>query len=91
MTDSNPVPAAGERDRPDAARQREAARIRQERERWVVIWVPRESCYKAYPKFRAPRGTVVRAAQPQELMAQIDQVELAARKPAGGSKNTDAP
>jgi hypothetical protein len=90
MTDSNPVPPAGEGDPQGAARHREAARIRQEREGWVVIWVPHESCYKAYPKFRAPRGTVASASQPGELMTQMDQVELAARRPRGRSQNTDA-
>ena len=90
MTDSNLVPRGGERDRQDAACQREAARIRQEREGWVVIWVPHESRYKAYPKFRAPRGTVASVAQPGELTAQMDKVELAARKPAGRSRNTAA-
>lgn len=90
MIDSNPVPHPGERDPQDAACQREAARIRQEREGWVVIWVPHESRYKAYPKFRAPRGAVASAAQSGELLAQMDEVELAVRKPRGGSRNTDA-
>jgi hypothetical protein len=90
VTDSNPVPQAGERDPQDAACQREAARIRQERRGWVVIWVPHESRYQAYPKFRAPRGTVASAAQPGELIAQMDQVELTARRPRGRSQNTGA-
>jgi hypothetical protein len=90
MTDSNPVPHPGEGDSQEAACHREAARIRQEREGWVVIWVPHASRYKAYPKFRAPRGTVASASQPGELMAQMDQVELAVCKPAGRSRNTDA-
>ncbi len=82
MTDSSPVPPTVEGDSQEAACRREAARIRQEREGWVVIWVPHASRYKAYPKFRAPRGTVASAAQPRELLAQMDKVELAARKPA---------
>jgi hypothetical protein len=89
MTDSNQIPPACERDPHDTACQREAARIRQERAGWVVIWVPHESRYKAYPKFRAPRGTVASATQPGELMAQIDEIELAAGKPAGRSRKTD--
>lgn len=62
MTDSDAIPQEGERDPQEAACHREAARIRQEREGWVVIWVPHESCYKAYPKFRAPRGTLASAS-----------------------------
>jgi hypothetical protein len=90
MTDSNLVPQGGERDQQEAACQREAARIRQERKGWVVIWAPDEGRYKAYPKFRAPRGTVASASRPGELRAQMDQVELAARKPRSGPQNTDA-
>jgi hypothetical protein len=90
MADSNLVPHEGERDPQDAACYRDAARIRQERDGWVVIWVPHKGCYKAYPKFRAPRGTVASAAQPTELLAQMDKVELATRKPTGRSPNADA-
>jgi hypothetical protein len=52
--------------------------------------VPHESRDKAYPKFRAPRGTVASAAQPGELIAQMDKVELASREPRGRSRNTGA-
>ena len=90
MTDSNAIPQEGERDSQEAACHREAARIRQEREGWVVIWVPHAGLYRAYPKFRAPRGTVASAAQPGELMAQMDKVELAARRPRGRLRNTGA-
>ena len=90
MTDSNPVPHPGDGDPQNATRHREAGRIRQEREGWVVIWVPHESCYKAYPKFRAQRGAVASATQPGELIAQMDEIELAAGKPAGRSRKTSA-
>jgi hypothetical protein len=88
MTDSNPVQPTVERDPLEAACQREAARIRQEREGWVVVWLPHESCYRAYPKFRAPRGTVASAAQPEELLAQMDQVELRSPAKSTGERET---
>ena len=56
----------------------QAARIRQDHPRWVVIWLSRERSYRAYPKFRARRGTVVSADGPEELIAQMKQVELSA-------------
>ena len=68
MTVSNPVAERREDALDEAACRQEAARIRQERPGWVVIWLPRESLFKAYPKFRAPRGTVASAARPGELV-----------------------
>jgi hypothetical protein len=56
------------------------ARIRGERSGWVVIWLADAGCYRAYPLFRAPRGTAVTAATPDELAAQMDQVQLKKRQ-----------
>lgn len=47
----------------------------------MVIWVAREALYCAYPLLRAPRGTVLTAATPDELAAQMEQVQQAARRP----------
>jgi hypothetical protein len=63
----------------DAARWQIAKQIRCERPRWVVIWYGRNDEYRARPLFRAPLGTVVAAASPEELTAQMDAVEQAAR------------
>ena len=90
MTDSNPVAERHEDALDEAACRREAARIRQERPGWVVIWLPGERLFRAYPKFRAPRGTVASATQPGELVTQMEKAELAARRPAGRSRNTAA-
>ena len=65
----------------DAGRRRAAARIRREHPGWVVIWAARAGRYSAYPLFRAPRGTVATAATPDELAAQMDQIQQAARSP----------
>ena len=69
------------------ALRQEAARIGQERPGWVVIWLSRERLFKAYPKFRAPRGTVASAMRPVELVVQMEEAELAARRATGGSRN----
>ena len=88
MTDSTPAPERHKDGPDDAACRQEAARIRQERPRWVVVWLSRERLFRAYPKFRAPRGTIASAARPEELAAQMDKAELAARRPAGKPRNT---
>jgi hypothetical protein len=71
---------------PDTAAQdtenvRAAARLRDQRPGWVVIWAPPLRCYSASPLFRAPRGTHLRAATVDELAALMDQVEQAAARP----------
>ena len=68
----------------DKARWEVAARIRLEHPRWVVLWLARLGQYRAYPLFRAPRGTVVDAQDPDQLVTQMSQVEQEApRRPAG--------
>jgi hypothetical protein len=63
-----------------------ATRIRQERPLWVVIWLAREDRYRAYPKFRAPAGmTSANGTTPEELLADMDRIEGAARRPQGRS------
>jgi len=88
MTNSTPASGYREDGPDDAACRREAVRIRQERPRWVVIWVSHKKLFRAYPKFRAPRGTVASAARPEELVAQMEKAELAARRPPGRPPNT---
>lgn len=53
----------------EAGRWRNAARLRRERPAWVVIWLANAGCYRAYPLFRAPRGTALTAATPEQLPA----------------------
>lgn len=85
-TGMRPEPGGHDRDgqsaaADDAGRRREAARIRREHPGWVVIWAARSGRYCAYPLFRAPRGTVLTEAAPDELAAQMDRIQQAARGP----------
>jgi hypothetical protein len=61
----------------DAEQVRAAARLRDQRPGWTVVWAPPLRCYSASPLFRAPRGTHLRAATIDELAALMDQVEQA--------------
>jgi hypothetical protein len=57
-----------------------AKQVRRDHPGWVVIWSARKGEYQARPTFRAPRGTVARAAIPEELTAQMDPIGQAARR-----------
>jgi hypothetical protein len=72
----------------DAARRRAAAQIRDQRPGWIVIWAAPAGRFRAWPLFRAPRGTSLTAQTPEEMSAQMDQVEQAAREPRGRSRGT---
>jgi hypothetical protein len=64
----------------DAARWREAARLRREHPEWVIIWLARVRQYRAYRRFLgARRDTVMTAATSGELAAQIVKAERAAK------------
>ncbi len=73
---------------PGATGDEEAARLRREYPRWVVLWLDREGQYRAGPLFRAPRGSVASAATPAELAARMDQIEAAARSPRDSAPDT---
>jgi hypothetical protein len=67
----------------DAACWREAARLRREHRGWIVIWLAREGCYKAYKRMpEARRDTALSAATADEMAAQIRRAEQAAARPA---------
>jgi hypothetical protein len=67
----------------DAGHWREAARLRREHRAWVVIWLARESCYKAYKRMPgARRDTALSAATAGDMSAQIRHAEKAAARPA---------
>jgi hypothetical protein len=64
----------------DAGRWREAARLRRDHPRWVVIWLAPIRKYRAYARLPgARRDTALTASTPAGLAAQIGQAELAAR------------
>jgi len=54
-----------------------AKRLRSDHPRWVIIWVARTRLYHAYPLFRARRGVNVTAAEPADLVTQMNDVEQA--------------
>jgi hypothetical protein len=93
MTDSStgPVtvqPSADTQD--DAACRQAAARIRAQRPKWVIIWLPDIARYRARPLFRAPRGTCLTAQTPEEMIAQMDEVEHTADSRHARSRQLDS-
>jgi len=65
----------------DAEQVRAAARLRDQRPAWTVVWAPPLHCFSASPLFRAPRGTHLRAPTIDELAVLMDQVEQAVGRP----------
>jgi hypothetical protein len=57
----------------DADRWREAARLRDERPGWVIIWLARTREYRAYQDSQSRRATALTAATAADLAAQIRQ------------------
>jgi hypothetical protein len=75
-----PAPAeAGD----DAVCWREAERLRREHRAWVVIWLARDRCYKAYKRMPgARRDTALSAATASKMAERIRAAERAAARPA---------
>lgn len=72
-----------DRGKPDFAGHREiAAGIERDCSRWLVMWSPYFRVYYAYPCFCVPQGTVLRDADPGELMAGMRAVQKAAAQAA---------
>jgi hypothetical protein len=65
----------------DTARWQAAKQLRQDHPGWIVIWLSQIGQYRAYPKFRAPRGTAPTALTTEQLAAQMNQIERTARRP----------
>ena len=61
---------------------REAARLRSQFRSWIIIWLARERCFRAYRRLPgAGRDTALSAATSGELADLIGQAEQAARTP----------
>jgi hypothetical protein len=61
----------------DSGQHERAARISQVFPLWLILWGTWSRRYWAYPRFRAPRGTILQAADPGDLVAQMRQVQAA--------------
>jgi hypothetical protein len=70
-------PAPGRTDR-DAQRWQQAAQLRAEHKRWIVVWLAPENCFRAYRRMPgARRDTALSAATSAEmanLIARAEQV-----------------
>jgi hypothetical protein len=74
----------------DAGRWREAARLRREHPKWVVVWLARIGCYRAYRRLPgARRDTALTARTPDELATQISHAEQPARTPGRPRSDRD--
>jgi hypothetical protein len=69
----------------DDQQQRYAAQVEHDHPNWVVMWGYHSRLYWAFPRFNAPRGTVVTAPSPAELTEAMRRSELAAAAPRFGS------
>jgi hypothetical protein len=73
----------------DAACWREAARLRSQFRGWIVIWLARESCYRAYRRMPgARRDTALSAATPEDMAGQIRRAEHATSHPPRHAQDT---
>jgi hypothetical protein len=67
----------------DMAHWREAWRLRRAHSRWVVFWATDAGHYGAYRLSRAQRDTILSAATPDDLAAQIEHAEQVERASSG--------
>jgi hypothetical protein len=82
VTEIPPADCGHEAERPeDAARWQVAKQLRADYPAWVIIWVARKGEYWAYPLFRTRREIAVNAAEPADLVTQLDEIQRAARAP----------
>jgi hypothetical protein len=63
---------------------REAWRIRRAHPRWAVLWISPAGQYQAFRRSRQHRGTVLTAATPDDLTAQIIAAEQAVQDHSHG-------
>jgi hypothetical protein len=55
-----------------------AARLQHEHRHWMIMWGCYTRTYVAFPLFHAPRGTILTATVPEEMIAKIRRQERAA-------------
>lgn len=67
------LPLSPRRERDPDQRER-ATRLGEVFPHWLIHWGAWSRRYWAYPRFRAPRGTILNAADPGDLATQMRQV-----------------
>jgi hypothetical protein len=73
--------APGSTDR-DAQRWQQAAQLRAEHRRWIIVWLSPENCFRAYRRLPGSRrDTALSAATAAELADLIALAEQATRTP----------
>lgn len=60
-----------------------AQRIEADFPYWLVMWGVGSRKFWAYPRFRVPRGTIAKATDPNDLVAEMRSIQAAA---AGGAR-----
>ena len=82
-------PAPGRENQPaaetaaDAGCWREAARLRREQRGWIVIWLARDNCYRAYRRTPgARRDTALSAPTASDMAKRISRADRAAARRA---------
>jgi len=74
-------PAPSRTDR-DAQRWQQAAQLRAEHKRWIIVWLAPENCFRAYRRMPgARRDTALSAATCAEMADLIAQAEQPTRTP----------
>lgn len=63
----------------DAAQRRIATHLTRAHPNWHVLWGVHSRLFWAFPLFNAPSGTVISAATPDDLTAQMRQAEIIAQ------------
>lgn len=63
----------------DVPQRKTAARLNQAHPNWHVMWGVHSRRLWAFPLFDVPPGTIVSAGTPDDLVAQMRQVEMIAR------------
>jgi len=75
----SPAPSSTDR---DTQRWQQAAQLRAEHKRWIVVWLAPENCFRAYRRMPgARRDTALSAATSAEMAGLIAQAEQASRTP----------
>jgi hypothetical protein len=56
-----------------------AARIEHDHPQWLIVWGAHTRLFWAFPRFQAPAGTIIAAADTAELTTRMQHTELASR------------